>query len=192
MLIQLQPDIIIAKQSRQITSLITSTLENSFSIASQNTAFLDRTSPPAESLMTKNQTNRHFANPWSFSSLFGTIAYSRRSYRSKAGYGDRKIVDAEEREETIIEIRAPSWLINRAWRIQAIKARSGWTFRPRTYNEIPEDSIVFQLIKEDDVKGLQELFVRNEASPFDCRSNGFTVLHVCVTSFIDFVDHSAK
>ena len=81
-------------------------------------------------------------------------------------------------EEFLARYQAPPWLTNRAWEILAYRARSGWTFCPRTYNMIPNDSMVLRCARTDDVNGLQALFVQKKASPFDYSPNDFTPLQV--------------
>lgn len=84
----------------------------------------------------------------------------------------------EEREETIVEYRAPSWLVHRAWRIQAVHSCSGWNFSPRTYNEVPFSSPIFLYARRGDIEGIQDLFENREASPYDRTMTGDTPLHV--------------
>lgn len=91
---------------------------------------------------------------------------------------------ARSKKQDVEEMRAeycgPSWLVNRIWRISAVKALSGWSFCPRTYNVIPKDSPVFALVRENNVEGLQELFGKREASPLDCNEFDMMPLHVCI------------
>lgn len=88
----------------------------------------------------------------------------------------------KEKEDITAQYRAPSWLINRVWGIHAIKTLSGWSFSPRSYNIIPNNSIVFEYIEDDDTARLQNLFAEKKASPFDCNEGGGTLLHVCATT----------
>ena len=67
----------------------------------------------------------------------------------------------KERERITIQFCAPSWLINRAWGMQVNKACLGWTFCPRLMNIVSIDSFEFQYAKDDNVKGLQDLFRTN-------------------------------
>ena len=78
----------------------------------------------------------------------------------------------------------PRWLINRAWSLHAVYAASGWTFKPRMMNVIPEDSKLFRCAERGDVQGIRELFASREASPFDCTSHGLTVLHSAASSSV--------
>lgn len=61
-----------------------------------------------------------------------------------------------------------------------MRASSGWTFRPRSYNCIPNDSPIFWYIEKNKVEAVQELFSRKEASPFDCDEHGRQLLSVSV------------
>ena len=180
-LVRYQPDIIVAKLSQQRASLGSNRVENSVLLSSPESPLIGRTSPPTEFPMMMKYPPRKNPDHWSISTLFGSIAYTRRHYCKTTGHDACASLDVEEREETIIVIRGPSWLINRVWTIRAIKARSGWTFCPRIYNEIPNDSPVFRLIEDDDDdRALQKLLNQRGASPFDRTSSGITFLHVCL------------
>lgn len=63
-----------------------------------------------------------------------------------------------------------------------MKSSFGWNFCPRTYNVISSDSPVFKFVENNDVKGLQALFFRMEASPFDCDDHGLPLLNVSIIS----------
>ena len=118
----------------------------------------------------------------SFLGLFGTLQYQRRCYSTtQKALKSKPSVTEQEREEIITWYRAPKWLVNRAWRIQATKEVSGWTFRPRTMNTVPEDSALFKFARRGDVKSLQELFSRYEVSPFDRDISDWTALKVRIT-----------
>ena len=115
---------------------------------------------------------------WSFSSVFGAIRYSRRTYsRIKKNHLDDGYRE-EKREEILAEYRTPPWLINRIWRIQALRAVSGWKYSPRSYNIVPNTSIVFKYLENHNISGIQELFSQRQASPFDCDESGRSLLHV--------------
>lgn len=120
---------------------------------------------------------------WKVSNLLGTLVCSRRRrfnpQKTIADEGIGPIV----LEETIVEYRGPSWLVNRAWSIQAMQSCSGWTFSPRTYNTVPADAMVFRYGRDGNIKGLQELFDKRAASPFDRNDHGGTPLHVCTISY---------
>ena len=109
----------------------------------------------------------------------GLFEYQKRSYPILRRMGSGKI-RAEVNEEFVAWYHAPWWLTNRLWKIQAFRASCGdWTFCPRTFLVVPNDSMVFCYARVNDVKGLQGLFAKRKASPYDCSFNGFTPLHVC-------------
>ena len=68
--------------------------------------------------------------------------------------------------------------MSRILNFHAVKAYNGWDFNLRQYNIRPEESLVFQYADAGDVTGLQGLFDKHEASPWDCDENGWTPLHV--------------
>ena len=115
---------------------------------------------------------------WSISGLFGSLRYRKHNYtiyNKGDTIGHSKKPDIEE---TIAEYWTPSWIAHRLWRLRYLKSLSGWTLCFQTYNVIPEDSLAFVYIEENNVKELQELFSRKEASPFDCDPEGTTLLLV--------------
>lgn len=113
------------------------------------------------------------------STCFGSVRCSKRycSFTKRSRLG-RLASCQEAGEEMVAQYHAPAWLMNRAWEVQVIKAISGWTFRPRTFNLIPHHSHLFTLAGFNDIKGIQELFQEKRASPYDCTENGWTALHV--------------
>ena len=131
-----------------------------------------------QSQNTGKEIQEPYGNSWSVFGLFGTLSYQKRCYSTvrKALMGRYRT--ELKREEIMAQYRAPTWLVNRAWRIQAVKASSGWTFKPRTMNIVPSNSKLFEYAETGDVKGLQDLFTKQEASPFDCNDDGSTALHV--------------
>ena len=181
-LLQLQPDIIVAKLSRNEASPNALIPGNPSRVYHPDPSSDDQMTRPAKSSMVSKQARVNNGRPWTVSSLFGTIKYSRRCYSTIQKRTTDGIRSKEERAEIVMEYCGPSWAVNRIWRIQAVKSRSGWTFCPRTYNVVPRDSLVFQYIRDDNIKGLQELFSRREASPFDLIEKNNTTLHVCFIS----------
>ena len=174
-LLRLQPDIIIARLSQTATA----TTLMKFDSDQQQAALVDP--QPAETIQppaADKQVKRPCNGSWSFLSLFGSIEYRRGSYYTinKAQLG--KSTTEQEREEVIAQYRAPAWLVNRAWRIQALKASSGWAFIPRTMNIVPKESKIFKYAWEGNIEGLRELLNRHEASPFDCDVCNRTALQV--------------
>ena len=115
---------------------------------------------------------------WTLDGLFGAFHCSKKRIvkiqRQHPGESERK----EEVSCTIVRYRAPIWLFNRLWSVQATHASSGWTFSPRVHNVIPNDALVLKYIKADDIDGIQTLFIRREASPYDCDISGRSLLHV--------------
>ncbi len=119
-----------------------------------------------------------FGQPWTISTLLGTITYSKRSCSFTKTCHMDGVRRTEKKEEVIAQYRAPGWLMSRAWEVQAFKAISGWTFRPRTYNVIDRRSSLFEYARDGHIEGIHELFRDKKASPYDCDPAGFTALHV--------------
>ena len=175
-LLQLNPDIIVAK-------ILKST--------SPGQVVCETTSPHPGSTTTQDigAAVPRYNEAWLLGNLLGTFRYRRIRYKvfKWRDRGDARSL--QEKDEIQAEYYWPSWLINRVWKIQAVKASTGWTFIPRTYNNIPEDSDVIRYARTNNVIGLQELFSMKRASPFDCTSDARTPLTV---SFLYFVVQEAR
>lgn len=164
-LVQLQPDIIVAKLSGLSTS--PSTIPNdSSTIEPRNPLGLAVKETPSSS------------QSWGRQNFLGTMFYSYRQRfthrRSCLGELSRR----EERAEYVAMWVAPSWLINRVWSVQAVHLSSGWTFSPRSYNVVPQDSAIFVYVRDNNTDAIKNLFSHGEASPFDCDELGRSLLHV--------------
>ena len=171
---QLQPDIIVAKLS-QSTNLGQTLLNEDSDRDLTSTLRLDATTTGT---VTSSRAASSYNNQsWSSMNLFGTFRYSRNRYLVVKGR-NTDYESKQECEEIIAQYYGPSWLTNRTWRIRAAKSSFDWSFSPRTYNIIPRNSEVFVLAETNDVKGLQLLFGKREASLFDCDENDYTPLSV--------------
>jgi len=169
-LLQIQPDILVAKLSRSIVPtphLCTEGTSDNHLAPQSN---LQLTTKPAISIASDRE--------WSSSPIFCHFFYSRECYPITKGktrdVAGRKI----EVEVIVAEYRSPSWLTNKIWHIQAVNAARGWEFSPRAYNVVHLGSLVFAYASSNNVRGLQELFGERKASPFDCNVDGMTPLMV--------------
>ena len=176
-LLQLLPDIIVAKLFKSPKNKISETALYEYSN-------LDRPSVSrlAVTDLAKHASSEavtpHYNQALSISGLFGGVRYHKRNYtiyNKGETIGHSKKQDIEER---IAEYWTPSWIAHRLWRLRTHKSLAGWTLRLQAYNIIPKDSLAFVYVGENNVKGLQELFSRKEASPFDCDPSGTTLLIV--------------
>ena len=179
-LLRLQPDIIVTKLSQSTTSgnpLLSEALD------SDHSSILRLDAAANGTITSTTATNSRSNQSWNIGNFFGTFRYSKNRHtivkRNGLDYHDKK----REVEEIRAEYCGPSWLVNRVWRIQAVKASYGWTFYPRTYNVISSDSPVFAFAVKNNVRGLQELFSEMKASPFDCDDWDMTPLHVNTTIY---------
>jgi hypothetical protein len=86
----------------------------------------------------------------------------------------------QDMKKFVLSVRAPVWLINKVWEIQFVRTCNGWNFGISACTIISGKSLVFRCVESGNIEGLQELFQRREASPFDRMENGFTVLHVSI------------
>ena len=180
-LVQLQPDIIVSKLS-QSTGLGKTLLSEKSDLDLTSALRLDATT--TRTVTTSKANNPPRDQSWSSKNMFGTFRYSRNRYLIiKGRHTDHE--SKQECEEIIAQYYGPSWLTNRTWRIRAAKVSFDWTFSPRTYNIIPSNSAVFLCARDNDVKGLQSLFEKREASPFDCNEEDYTPLSVRFTVHLE-------
>ena len=180
-LLQLQPDIIVAKLS-QSTGFGKTLLSEKSDPGLTSALHLDATATKTVTTLKANNPSRN--QSWSNKNIFGTFRYSKSHYSIVKG----KNTDYESKhecEEIIAQYYGPSWLTNRTWRLRAAKVSFDWTFSPRTYNIIPSNSAVFVCARNNDVKGLQSLFEKREASPFDCNEEDYTPLSVRFTVHLE-------
>ena len=174
---QLQPDIIVAKLS-QSTSFGKTLLSEKLDPNLTSALHLDATTTGTVTYLEANNSPRGLS--WSSKNIFGTFRYSKSHYSIVKGK-NTDYESKQECEEIIAQYDGPSWLTNRIWKIRVAKTSFDWSFSPRTYNIIGQRSAVFRCAQNNDVKGLQSLFGKREASPFDCDVYGYTPLSVRFT-----------
>ena len=174
---QLQPDIIVAKLS-QSTSFGKTLLSERSDLNLTTALHLDATTTRTVTSLEANNPPRDLS--WSSKNVFGTFRYSKSHYSIVKGRNSN-YESKQECEEIIAQYYGPSWLTNRTWRIRVAKTSFDWSFSPRAYNIIPQNSAVFRYALNNDVKGLQSLFGKREASPFDCDDEDYTPLSVRFT-----------
>lgn len=169
-LIQLQPDIFVAKLSRSVDP--TPHLRTIGPSDHHSNSQLDN------KLTIKTDTLARSPRYWGNPSIFGRFWLSRTCY-SVMNRKKRDVTNSKkEVEVVIVQYRSPSWLANRMWNIQAVKASYGWDIGLRAYNVIHRESPVLKYASNNNVRGLQELFSERIASPFDCDDEGWTPLAV--------------
>jgi hypothetical protein len=76
--------------------------------------------------------------------------------------------------------QTPKWLfgVSRAIEIYECRVHAGWNFNIQVYNVVPQNSPIFWMAASGDVIGIQDLFRTGQASPFDQKASGITVLEV--------------
>ena len=78
-----------------------------------------------------------------------------------------------------IQLRLPNWLSCKAWDFLWSTSYSGFQFTMNVYSIVPDHAPAFIFAKTGDLMGLQDLFEKRLASPFDRTPGGKTLLHVC-------------
>ncbi|KUJ17097.1 uncharacterized protein LY89DRAFT_685051 [Mollisia scopiformis] len=85
---------------------------------------------------------------------------------------------------TIAQFRPPGWLSSymRSFEIYSCKAPYGWDFSIRPYCIVPRGSKFFECASNGDIQGIQNLFQKGEARPFDRSEAGKSALHFAAFS----------
>lgn len=178
-LLRLQPDIIYAKVVQAVSS---GTFPTSDSIQDGQTYSAVASTPSlvtvSRSQSSELQSYQSFWQSTSALDLLGSLCFRTRQYKKRKLIGTNNVEISEVYQELRAQYRLPRWLANQAWDFCAKKAYNGWDFQLRQYVIIPSDSLPFQYIVKKNVKGLQELFSKREASPWSCDGEGRTLLHV--------------
>lgn len=99
-------------------------------------------------------------------------------YKMMFGLTDIVKVNQGETTTTSISFGLPSWIYSRRFEMRWNKSCQGWNQSFRTYRIVSYDADVFHLSMEGDVEGLQQLFEKGLASPFEVDPDGRTPLHV--------------
>lgn len=174
-LLQVQPDIIVAKLSQRTMSVAPLQVE---ALAPRCLSTLPVDNKATGTATTVAAPCERYDQSWSLRNVFGTIQYSRNHHSITRRRHRDDNSKKQELEVIIAQYRGPWWLVNQVWRIQAVKASYGWKFCPRTYNVIPRSSPVLECIRTNNVEGLQSLFTKREASFDDCDEYDFMPLAV--------------
>ena len=178
-LLRLQPDIIYAKVV-QAVSFGTFPASSYTQDARTDSPAADIPSPITVSRSQSPEIHSYqsFWQSTSAADILGSLHFKTRYYKKRKLVGTDNAETIEVHQELAARYQMPRWLANQAWDFCANKACNGWDFQLRQYVIIPHDSLAFQCIKQENVRSLQELFGKREASPWSCDEYGWTLLHV--------------
>ena len=178
-LLRLQPEIIYAKVVQAVSSGAFPTSE---SIQGHQTdSAVANTPPPVTVNRSQSSELQSYQSFWQSTSAFdilGSLHFRTRFYKKRKLIGTDDVENTEVHQELTARYRLPRWLANQAWDFCAKKAYNGWDFQLRQYVIIPRYSLAFQYVFLGDVRGLQELFSKREASPWSCDEEGRILLLV--------------
>ncbi|CZR68075.1 uncharacterized protein PAC_17974 [Phialocephala subalpina] len=174
-LIQLQPEIIVARLSRTTKSSEAITPTDSF----KNCKIVSNSVNGSHDYAVSSTIVIGSKDASIFSYFFGSISFEKRRVIPVKNCKENAHSQVEEdRHEISAYFRAPAWLINRAWEAEGRRARSGWNFNILTYNILSsKDALVFGYAQNGPLSKLQDLFKERLASPFDTDEYGHTLLH---------------
>lgn len=72
----------------------------------------------------------------------------------------------------------PTWLCTRVWDVAVITAQCRWSMHLRTYNIVPEDSLIFRYCECGNIAGVKRLIENGVGTPLDVSHHGWTLLDV--------------
>ena len=124
------------------------------------------------------QSYQSFWQSTSALDILGCLHLRTRYSKKRKLIGTDDVGNTEVHKELTARYRLPRWLANQVWDFCAKKSYSGWDFQLRQYVIISTSSPEFQYALSGNVRGLQELFSKREASPWSCNNEGWTLLHV--------------
>jgi len=89
------------------------------------------------------------------------------------------IVTANQGKITVtsVSVELPAWIWARRFEIHLLKSCRGWDQQLRYYKQVSYDAQVFDFCMDGNVSGLQQLFERGQASPFEVDPDRRTPLH---------------
>lgn len=94
-------------------------------------------------------------------------------------HNDKPISRRSRRPKPLKSFKISVRFWQQIWHLGASRSWSGWEFRLETYKIRPDNAPIFDLARAGDVAGVRRSFALGEASPFDCDSEGTTLLAVC-------------
>ena len=121
------------------------------------------------------------SNTQRYRAFFGSITTRKTSKRLTANRSSRLASKTTIEEGSTILITVP--FLQRAFEICLANSAGRVSRTLSVYAILPRNSLVFQLCRDSDVEGLQNLFANDNISPFVQDELGWTLLHVCRTSF---------
>ena len=101
---------------------------------------------------------------WLRPSFFGAFTWN---FSSTSALDEQSFDCLERQTELAIHIRSPRWISYKAWDILIQNSFLGFNFHSRVYSVVPFEAPVFECIKKGNVRGIQQLFSKGLASPFD-------------------------
>ena len=130
------------------------------------------TSPSADSLVVTNkkrQLRLYSTEVTTYSVLVGQILVRSTLYETDGG-------NKEQRREVFFH---PSpWLLCRSYTFLSRQSYGHWQHTFRSYNIIHGDHPVIDACADGDIELVQQICAQGQATPFDVRPSGWSLLHV--------------
>ena len=170
-MIQLQPDVIIARMANHISTLpvASSTQKDQEKPLGQTEDFQNR------SPVVQQQYDLWISSPSWVAYLVGQFAYHQRKRMSKGG----------EINEVNARYKIPDFLANKVLDLQCQMMLSGWRVNIQTYRVIPENNAFFKAIENSDLVTIRQMLVNREFFVTDRDDDKKTPLHVSLRTHFD-------
>ena len=136
----------------------------------------------------KNRKNLRSNNAIHFQGVLGQIAiWSRTIENIEPGYEAEVVENSSGRgrleSDTRIVVQPSStvarYITDRGFSIIIRRTqRNRLNMQLSTFRAVPDDALIFEFCRTGNVKGIQTLFSRGEASAYDTNTDGFSPLHV--------------
>lgn len=167
-MIQIQPDIIVARMTDHISSLTISNAPQQ-SVEPHTGKTKDQETGP----VVQRQYDMWISSPSWITYLFGQFEYHQRT-RSHRG---------RVREEVTTKYKLPEFITNKVLELQGHNNLSGWRVAIQTYRMIPYNNPFFSSIRRGDIIEVQHMLAKKEyfVSDRDADDN-LTALHVSIYS----------
>ena len=112
--------------------------------------------------------------------LLGVVDYETEVHSTRRDRGEQRSPESlvTTSKQTRVKVRPPSWMTRKAWEAYCRQTNGEWKFIFRAYNVVEEHSPILCCIRENDIAGIQNLFARKEATPYDKSMEGKPLLWV--------------
>lgn len=159
-MVQLQPDIIVARISDTMSSMLINpdTMSSEVMMKAEHDVAKPFRSPGNTHVLASNslvarQYEYWVSSPSRLRFVLGSLEYQKQRNTQKG----------KDWQEINAKYQLPSWFSTRVWKCKALETLSGWRFNLETYRTLPEDSPFFTFVRCGDIASVQDMLSSREA-----------------------------